>query len=167
MSESAKVASDYKVKVRYLTNEISTLKSEVSKLESAKSRDLVSLQESYSNTYRDVNNYSRELSKTQSSLSEATERYFSVRCSQLGVNPSVLKKNLGDLTRYSLDELDNLITESVRVGQSTPSESIRLGRASAKEVDSPKLSRVNESSEIEEDSLLSSITESARYLRNN
>lgn len=167
MSESAKVASDYKVKVRYLTNEISTLKSEISKLESAKSRDLVSLQESYSNTSRDVNNYSRELSKTQNSLSEATERYFSVRCSQLGINSSVLKKNLGDLTKYSLDELDNLITESMRVGQGTPSDSIRLGRASAKEVDPPKPSRINESSEIEENSLLSSITESARYLRNN
>lgn len=61
----------------------------------------------------DLASMTEQLHYTETKCNEAVSKYFSLRCGQLGLKESVALKSFGgDLSRYSLEEIDSQLQEA-------------------------------------------------------
>lgn len=75
----------------------------------------------------DLESMTEQLHYTEARADEATNRYFKLRCSQLGLKPDLVLKSLGsDLSGFSLDEIDARLQESFLRSSSAPKQNYSL-----------------------------------------
>lgn len=97
-----------------LESQVSNLKSRADEMRLNESVEYKNLQESLNQAESNVESLSEQLQYVNEKNAEIYESYFRSRCSQMGLNPELVRKNLGNLTSYTVTGLNEIITESFK-----------------------------------------------------
>lgn len=152
---------------------VATLRKTIEDESEQHAKQIVQLQESLDQANADLDCMTDQLKYREDCYKDVLSKYFSMRCSQLGLNESLIRENLTEsqFTNLSTDEIDNLLRKSVaskpRANRPVPltesmSKTIKVEGTSVQAM--PSRTAMNESSS---DPANAGITDACRAVRLN
>lgn len=130
-----------------LEAKVKNLKLEAYKNQSLSFEDAKSYQDSIDQKNNDIESLTEQLQYLTNNTRDIYESYFRLRCGQLGLNSDIVRRGLGDISSYSVDQLNSHLNESFKL-LSKQSDRVVLPKGTYDFRESPSSTRVmNESSD--------------------
>lgn len=140
------------------------LQESINQVRSDSSSQIKSLNENLDRANTDMDSMSEQLKFSNSRYNDLINQYFSVRCSQLGLNESLIKKSIiGSIDSYDVSEIENVLKEAYSNKPKVSSQSLfeSLTSSGSRVSGSVRMNVANPSSLIRDDEL-SGLTASCR-----